>query len=59
MIAHFDQPVGKAGDDKIDPIFEVMLIKKETDEIKKKLDEIDKCVGRLGLYITRDDEKNS
>ena len=57
MIAHFDQPVGKAGDDKIDPIFEVMLIKKETDEIKKKLDEIDKCVGRLGLWITSDDEK--
>ena len=54
MIAHFDQPVGKPDDDKIDPLFELMMIKKTSDEIQKHLEEIDKCVGRLGVLITGD-----
>ena len=59
MIAPSDQLGGKPDDDKIDPLFEIMQIKKETDAIRLKLKSIDKCVGRLAWWVTSDDEKQS
>ena len=57
MIAPSEQLGGKPDDDKINPLFEIMAIKKETDAMREKLESIDKCVGRLAWWITSDDEK--
>ncbi len=59
MIAPSEQLGGKADDDNVDPIFEILAIKKETDAIREHLDEIDKRVGRLALCVVGDDEKNN
>ena len=57
MIGLTEQHGGKADDDKIDPLFELMMIKKTSDEIQKHLEEIDRCVGRLGVLIADDGKK--
>jgi hypothetical protein len=51
MIGLTDQHGGKPDDDKIDPLFELMTIKKTSDEIQKHLEEIDKCVARIAVFI--------
>ena len=56
MISHLEQPVGKPDDDEIDPIFELLAIKKETDDIQKHLENIDKCISRLAVLVANDDE---
>ena len=56
MISHFEQPSFEANADEIDPIFELLAIKKETDEIQKHLENIDKSISRLAVLVANDDE---
>jgi hypothetical protein len=57
MIGLTEQHGGKAGDDKIDPLLELMMIKKTSDDIQKHLEELDKCVVRLGVFVADDGKK--
>ena len=57
MIGLTEQHGGKPDDDKVDPLFELMMIKKTSDDIQKHLEEIDKCVARIGVLIADDSKK--